>query len=344
MSADARGPEKRGAGTRGSREAGAESAEAGGSRTAGVEAAEAQGPVDGVGSQEPVAEAQGHREAGMAGVGSQEPVAGAHGAEKRTVGERGARTPGTGVTAAGGSQEQGAASAGSGASRKPGARAAEAGEIRMSGARAAEAGKVREPGATTAEAGEVHEPGATVAADGAAGKSGGVDGESDNVSDPEPGNASDPESQAEVVVRDAISAPDVDGRPRRATRRFPLFTRDTARPEGGGRAAPRDAPAPARQWPVLAVLATVGLGLLLTALDQFRYGTLLVGLALLAGGVLRWLLPDVGMLAVRSRFTDIATYGVLGAAIVLLAMMVQPNPWLVIPFLKDTLHFTVSSS
>ncbi|WTN13768.1 DUF3017 domain-containing protein [Streptomyces canus] len=214
----------------------------------------------------------------------------------------------------------------------------------MSGAGAAEAGKVRESGATAAEVDEVRESGAAVAADGAAGKSGGVDGESDNVSDPEPDNASDPESQAEVVVRDAISAPDVDGRPRRATRRFPLFTRDTARPEGGGRAAPRDAPAPARQWPVLAVLATVGLGLLLTALDQFRYGTLLVGLALLAGGVLRWLLPDVGMLAVRSRFTDIATYGVLGTAIVLLAMMVQPNPWLVIPFLKDTLHFTVSSS
>ncbi|CAM5531495.1 hypothetical protein SGLAM104S_08208 [Streptomyces glaucescens] len=28
--------------------------------------------------------------------------------------------------------------------------------------------------------------------------------------------------------------------------------------------------------------------------------------------------------------------------IVLLALMVQPNPWLEIPFLKDTLHFTVS--
>lgn len=156
--------------------------------------------------------------------------------------------------------------------------------------------------------------------------------------------AEDPEAQADIVVRDAISAPDADGRPRRATRRFPLFTRDTARPEGGGRAAPRDAPAPARQWPVLAVLAAVGLGLLLTALDRFRVGTLLIGLALLAGAVLRWLLPDVGMLAVRSRFTDIATYGVLGTAIVLLAMMVQPDPWLVIPFLKDTLHFTVTNS
>jgi hypothetical protein len=76
----------------------------------------------------------------------------------------------------------------------------------------------------------------------------------------------------------------------------------------------------------------------------FRYGTLLIGAALLAGAVLRWVLPDVGMLAVRSRFTDIVTYAVLGLAIVLLAMMAQPKPWLVIPFLKDTLHYTVNTN
>jgi hypothetical protein len=147
----------------------------------------------------------------------------------------------------------------------------------------------------------------------------------------------------DITVADPVSAPDADGRPRRTTRRFPLFTRDTARPEGGGRAASGDAPAPARQWPILAVLLTVGLGLLLTALDLFRLGTVLIGAALLAGAVLRWLVPDVGMLAVRSRFTDIVTYGGLGLAITLLALMMQPDPWLELPFLKDTLHFTVSS-
>ncbi|MGW5656372.1 MULTISPECIES: DUF3017 domain-containing protein [Streptomyces] len=130
---------------------------------------------------------------------------------------------------------------------------------------------------------------------------------------------------------------------RRTTRRFPLFTRDTARPEGGGRAASGDLPAPARQWPMLVVLSTVAVGLLLTSLDQFRVGALLVGAALLGGGVMRWVLPSVGMLAVRSRFTDIVTYGVLGLAIVLLALMAQPKPWLVIPFLKDTLHFTMKN-
>ncbi|MDG4865523.1 DUF3017 domain-containing protein, partial [Streptomyces sp. T-3] len=109
------------------------------------------------------------------------------------------------------------------------------------------------------------------------------------------------------------------------------------------RAAPGDAPAPARQWPMLLVLGTVGLGLLLTAFDVFRVGTLLIGVALITGAVLRWVLPSVGMLAVRSRFTDMVTYAVLGVAIALLAMMAQPKPWIEIPFLDDTLHFTISS-
>ncbi|MFJ3662027.1 DUF3017 domain-containing protein [Streptomyces sp. NPDC090119] len=151
------------------------------------------------------------------------------------------------------------------------------------------------------------------------------------------------EDSGEPQVRDAISAPDAQGRTRRMTRRFPLFTKDTARPEGGGRAAAGDAPAPARQWPILVVLSSAGLGLLLIALDVTRVGLLLIGAALLVGGVLRWTLPGVGMLAVRSRFTDIVTYGVLGLAIVLLALMAQPQPLLQLPFLKDTLHFTVAN-
>ncbi|MGW8885117.1 DUF3017 domain-containing protein [Streptomyces sp. NPDC055749] len=129
------------------------------------------------------------------------------------------------------------------------------------------------------------------------------------------------------------------------SRRFPSLTRDTARPEGGGRAAPGDAPAPARQWPLLTVLCTAAAGLLIVATDPFeqafRIGTMVIGIALIAGAVLRWVVPSVGMLAVRSRFTDLVTYGLMGTLIVLLALMTQPRPWLDVPILEDAVHFTI---
>ncbi|MFE6663170.1 DUF3017 domain-containing protein [Streptomyces sp. NPDC057697] len=131
----------------------------------------------------------------------------------------------------------------------------------------------------------------------------------------------------------------------RPSRRFPSFTRDTARPEGGGRAASGDAPAPARQWPLLAVLCTAGVGLLIVAVnpfaEAFRVGTMLIGVALVGGAVLRLVVPSVGMLAVRSRFTDLVTYGLLGFLIVMLALVAQPKPWLDIPFLEHAVHFTI---
>ncbi|WP_241740884.1 DUF3017 domain-containing protein [Streptomyces sp. L2] len=201
------------------------------------------------------------------------------------------------------------------------------------------------PSDKPAEAGRPGGAHGTVPAGGAV--DGAVDGDHSQVSASAETGAEPP------TARDAVSAPDAQGRPRRTTRRFPRggsggappgrhSTRDTARPEGGGRAAPGDAPAPARQWPILLVLSTVALGLLLTALGVFRYGMVLIGAALLAGAVMRWVLPRVGMLAVRSRFTDIVTYGILGLAIVLLALMAQPKPLLEVPVLKDTLHFTLT--
>ncbi|NWF30921.1 DUF3017 domain-containing protein [Streptomyces sp. PKU-EA00015] len=132
---------------------------------------------------------------------------------------------------------------------------------------------------------------------------------------------------------------------KKPSRRPPAVTRDTARPEGGGRAAPKDAPAPARQWPLLTVLGMTAAGILVVGTDAFaeafRIGAILIGVALITGAVLRRCLPSVGMLAVRSRFTDMITYGVLGVAIVLLALVTQPKPWLDIPILEDAVHFTV---
>ncbi|WP_030542692.1 DUF3017 domain-containing protein [Streptomyces albus] len=125
------------------------------------------------------------------------------------------------------------------------------------------------------------------------------------------------------------------------SRRFPRFTRSTARPEGGGRAAPGDAPAPVRQWPLLSVMGGTAVGLVLVAFGVSRIGTLLIGLSLLAGAVLRRVLPSVGMLAVRSRFTDMVTYGLLGTLISLLALMSLPDPWLEIPWLEEIIRFAV---
>lgn len=156
-------------------------------------------------------------------------------------------------------------------------------------------------------------------------------------------------SAAEAVTPAPAPAPAQADAPSAAgPRRHPRakLTTGTVRPEGGGRAAPGDAPAPARQWPLLTVLGMAALGLLIVGTDlfpqSFRVGTLLVGAALLTGAALRRALPSVGMLAVRSRFTDMITYGVMGTLIVLLALMVQPEPWLRIPFLEDVLHLTVT--
>ncbi|MGW3212391.1 DUF3017 domain-containing protein [Streptomyces parvus] len=160
------------------------------------------------------------------------------------------------------------------------------------------------------------------------------------------GSGGSGESGGSAGQSDAAPAdgPASAARPRRS-RRFPRFTRDTARPEGGGRAASGDAPAPARQWPLLTVLCAAGLGLLIVVLDPFdqafRVGTILIGGALIAGAVLRWVVPSVGMLAVRSRFTDLVTYGVMGTLIVLLALVAQPEPWLDVPILEDAVRFTI---
>ncbi|OEU86238.1 hypothetical protein DB35_15660 [Streptomyces abyssalis] len=124
------------------------------------------------------------------------------------------------------------------------------------------------------------------------------------------------------------------------SRRFPSVTRDTARPEGGQRAMGAGHAAPYRQWPLLSVCCGVLTGLLVTV-GEFRAGTLIIGLSLLAGAVMRWVMPSVGMLAVRSAFTDMVTYGALGLSIILLAMMAQPDPWLNLPVLEDIVHAVV---
>lgn len=77
-------------------------------------------------------------------------------------------------------------------------------------------------------------------------------------------------------------------------------------------------------------LILIGLGLfaamVLVAIDRWRRGTVLFGLVTLVAAVLRLVLPPerVGVLAVRSRWFDVATLALLGAAIVWLGVSVDP--------------------
>jgi Protein of unknown function (DUF3017) len=119
------------------------------------------------------------------------------------------------------------------------------------------------------------------------------------------------------------------------SRRHPATTTGTFPPEGSAAAGGESLPVPVRQWPIVIVLTMVGVGLAVTALNQFRPGVVTIGVALLLGCVLRIALPEVGMLAVRSRFTDIAVMGVLGVAIVLLALASEPDPVITLPLVNE---------
>ncbi|GLV99884.1 DUF3017 domain-containing protein [Streptomyces lavendulae] len=172
--------------------------------------------------------------------------------------------------------------------------------------------------------------------------------------EPEPQRGPEPErapEQAERAPEQAERTPEPGerapepGEQSRAgaarSRRFPSVTEGTVRPEGGGRAVPGAVSTPARQWPMLSVLAATAAGLLTTATGHPRAGCLMIGIALMAAAALRRFLPSVGMLAVRSRFTDMITYGLLGVAITLLAVVMEPKPWLDVPFLESAVRVTV---
>ena len=78
-----------------------------------------------------------------------------------------------------------------------------------------------------------------------------------------------------------------------------------------------------RQWPLTFVVGAVGAGLVLVAVDRWRAGLVLIGCALLAGGLLR-MLPErrLGFLAVRSRPIDVTLMLGTGLAVVVIALSV----------------------
>jgi hypothetical protein len=79
-----------------------------------------------------------------------------------------------------------------------------------------------------------------------------------------------------------------------------------------------------RQLPLLSVLLTVGLGLLLVALEHWRKGLVVMGLALVGAALLRLLLPvrRVGFLAVRSRPVDVVLLAGMGLALTVIALAI----------------------
>ena len=79
-----------------------------------------------------------------------------------------------------------------------------------------------------------------------------------------------------------------------------------------------------REWPLVAVLTVVALGLGLGALGAWRPGALVVGAALVLGAALRLVLPArrSGLLVVRSRRIDVAVLLGLGTGLLVLASSV----------------------
>ncbi|WTW97045.1 DUF3017 domain-containing protein [Streptomycetaceae bacterium NBC_01309] len=99
-------------------------------------------------------------------------------------------------------------------------------------------------------------------------------------------------------------------------------------PEGG---TTPTGPAGLREWPAVLVLALLAGSLVTAALFGFRSATLMIGGTLTVAAILRLFVREVGILAVRSRFTDVMVMLVLGGAVVMLGLSVPPPlvdlPW-----------------
>jgi hypothetical protein len=77
-----------------------------------------------------------------------------------------------------------------------------------------------------------------------------------------------------------------------------------------------------RQWPLFVVLLGVAVGLAMVALDHWRRGLVIVGLALVVAALFRLLLPlpRLGFLAVRSRTMDVTLTAGAGLTIAVIAL------------------------
>ncbi|WP_370542042.1 DUF3017 domain-containing protein [Amycolatopsis sp. FDAARGOS 1241] len=94
-----------------------------------------------------------------------------------------------------------------------------------------------------------------------------------------------------------------------------------------------DRPRPSRPWTVHVPFGVVVLLVLAAALRILQYhwreGAVLVGVALLVGGLLRAVLPEdrVGLLAIRGKVVDVVTYAALCAAVFYIALTITGGPF-----------------
>jgi hypothetical protein len=79
-----------------------------------------------------------------------------------------------------------------------------------------------------------------------------------------------------------------------------------------------------RQAPLLAVLVTVGIGLIEVAVDHWRRGLVVIGVALVGAAALRVFLPvrRAGFLAVRSRPLDVVLLAGTGLVLAIVALSI----------------------
>ena len=77
------------------------------------------------------------------------------------------------------------------------------------------------------------------------------------------------------------------------------------------------------ELPLALIIGGVALGLVIIGLHHFRWGNLVIAGSLLAGAFFRSVLPTrrAGLLAIRSRFIDVATMSAMGGSLMLLALI-----------------------
>jgi hypothetical protein len=80
-----------------------------------------------------------------------------------------------------------------------------------------------------------------------------------------------------------------------------------------------------RELPLALVLTGAALGLVIVALHHFRWGNLILGGSLLLAAFMRLVLPtrQAGLLAIRSRFTDVLTMLALGGSLMLVTVLTR---------------------